>query len=253
MAIDKAIDSSKLDREMLATANAIREKGKTAAAIPWEDETGYAAPILALKGGADLNFSVVAYASEDELPETADENTIAVITSNEITSWAFSATEPENPQTGMVWFKVGTTSSTEFNALKENGIQVYPLYAKQYNGSTWVDMPAKSYQGGKWVEWWDGTLYDAGNEYVHITGGIAADSTTGLTKNATTFNIGFVGSVTGDTGVYTAKPIDITGFKTLYVTIDRVNFANNCACHMRIFKDGVEVSALNTIREAKTF
>jgi hypothetical protein len=41
----------------------------------------------------------------------------------------------------------------EFNALKNNGIQVYPLSAKQYVGGAWVDVEAKSYQGGEWVDW----------------------------------------------------------------------------------------------------
>ena len=73
--------------------------------------------------------------------------------------------------TGQVWFPVGTSSPVEFNALKKNGITVYPLSAKQYVSGAWVDKTAKSYQNDAWVDWWKGELYTAGDEWVSITGG----------------------------------------------------------------------------------
>lgn len=65
-----------------------------------------------------------------------------------------TATEPNGiADEGMVWIKIGTESSVEFNALKKNGLQVYPISAKQYIDGAWVDKAAKSYQNGEWVEW----------------------------------------------------------------------------------------------------
>lgn len=104
-------------------------------------------------GGAGLNFSVKAYASESALPSVEKENTIAVITETDITSWIFSATEPETPEEGMVWFHVGASSPVAFNALKNGGITVYPLSAKQYVSGAFVTVTAKSYQNGSWVDW----------------------------------------------------------------------------------------------------
>lgn len=81
-----------------------------------------------------------------------------------------SATNADVPN-GTVWISTGTSSSVEFNALKKNGIQVYPLTAKQYVNGAWADKAAKTYQGGAWVDWWNGELFDNGNQYDDITGG----------------------------------------------------------------------------------
>ena len=103
-------------------------------------------------GSNPLNFKVVAYATDEELTAaTPKENTIGVITSDKITSWDFNATEAETPEEGMVWFLTDAHSAVKFNALKENGIQVYPISAKQYVNGAWVEKTAKFYQGGKWV------------------------------------------------------------------------------------------------------
>lgn len=104
-------------------------------------------------GSGGLNFKIVGGTSE---PTSAKENTIWVNTDQNITSYIFSTTEPASPEDGMVWISTGTSSSAPFNALKKNGIQVYPLSAKQYIGGAWVDKTAKSYQGGEWVDW---TIY----------------------------------------------------------------------------------------------
>ena len=105
-------------------------------------------------------------------PASPKENTIWVNTDVEITSWAFSATGPENPSEGMVWISVGTSSPVAFNALKKNVIQVYPMSAKQYVSGAWVDKTAQSYQNGAWVAWVpDGSLYLEGNQCTFITGG----------------------------------------------------------------------------------
>lgn len=107
------------------------------------------------KGGYNpLNFKVVAYATEEDLnAATPKENTIGVITAVPISTWTFSATEPTEPMEGMVWIYTGATSPVAFNALKKNGIQVFPVFAKQYIGGTWVEKTEKSWQNGEWSEW----------------------------------------------------------------------------------------------------
>ena len=114
---------------------------------------GSGAVISGGEQSSELNFSVKAYASADELPSAEMENTIGVITDVEITSWIFSATEPTAHDEGMVCITTGTSSTVEFNALKKNGIEVYPLSAKQYISGAWVDKTAKSYIGGEWKDW----------------------------------------------------------------------------------------------------
>lgn len=134
-------------------------------------------------GSAGLNFSVVAYKTEEELlAATPAENTIGLITTTPIISWIFSATEPNPATPGMVWILTDRSSGVEFNALKKNGIQVYPISAKQYISGSWVDKTAKSYQGGEWVNW-AVFLYNAGNEYESITGGWQARAWSGTVNH----------------------------------------------------------------------
>lgn len=118
-------------------------------------------------GGASLNFKVVG----NPQPENPRENTIWLNTNTPIGAWYFSATQPENLAPGDVWFPVGTSSPAEFNALKKNGLQVYPMSAKQYVGGALVTVEAKIYQGSKWLDWWDGTVYHYGDSYDDFTGG----------------------------------------------------------------------------------
>lgn len=126
-----------------------------------------AVPLEGFGGGTSLNFKVVG----NPQPSSPKENTIWVDTDEEITSWFFSATEPEGTaDEGMVWISTGESSPVAFNALKKNGVMVYPIFAKQYVSGAWVDKTAKSYQGGEWVDWivW---LYNKGNEFTALTGG----------------------------------------------------------------------------------
>lgn len=122
-------------------------------------------------GGRPMNFDVKAYATEALMDaDTPKANTIGVITTTDITGWHFSATQPKNMANGEVWFSVGTSSPVEFNALKKNGIHVYPLSAKQMVSGALKNVTAKSWQGGKWVSWIR-YLYKHGDECTDITGG----------------------------------------------------------------------------------
>ena len=119
-------------------------------------------------GGAGLNFSVV---GSEAQPSGPKENMIWAITSEPVTGWIFSAEPPADPEQGLLWIQTGTASAVAFNAVKKNGIEVYPISAKQGTGTSWVDVTCKSYQSGEWVDWWNGELYDSGDEYEFVTGG----------------------------------------------------------------------------------
>lgn len=174
-------------------------------------------------GGASLNFSVKAYASDSELPSVEKENTIAVITDAEITSWIFSATQPATPSEGMVWISTGISSAIQFNALKKNGIEVYPIDAQQYTGSAWVAKTAKSYMNGAWVDWII-RLFENGWVNTDATGGING------TITSTAINFPARSIVNADSKAYTTnKAIDITNFKTI-----KAKFSSNCT-HSGIF------------------
>ncbi len=165
-------------------------------------------------GGSDLNFKVIAVASESALPTSAAENTIAVITTAAITSYVFSSTAPTPPAEGMVWFATGTNSTVGFNAVKKNGLWVYPTGCQQYVSGAWVSKTAKTYNSGAWVDWWNGDLYNSGNEYDAVTGGWGSSGS--VTKNATSITV--TGSSTFPTA-YTDNKIDLSRYSTLAINI----------------------------------
>ena len=177
-------------------------------------------------GGANpLNFVVKPYPSETELKaDKPRENTVGVITTTTMTSWVFSASEPTNPDVGMVWVCVGTSSAVEFNALKKNTLQVYPINVKQYEGGKFVDKTAFSYQNGEWVDWWNGYLYLAGNEYTNITGGWIEDSwrffnNTQAAKPTVTRHEEYIEIIQNnrDGCLRTTNKIDLTSYKKVYM------------------------------------
>lgn len=173
-------------------------------------------------GGAALNFKVVGDTSQ---PANPKENTIWVNTSTPITDWVFSATQP-SAANGRVWISTGTYSTVEFNALKKNGIQVYPLSAKQYVNGALTDVPCFIYLGGAWKELAHKLyVYNAGDQCTDVTGGwtkvegggekISFDST------KITFDYGTSGGRSA--AAYTVKKIDVSKYKTMVVTGKIIN------------------------------
>lgn len=96
--------------------------------------------------GVSLNFKIV---GGDTKPTNAEENTIWINTTTPISSWEFSATQP-SAVSGRVWISTDTFSPVEFNALKENSIQVYPISASQYVSGVWVNKDIQLYQNNEW-------------------------------------------------------------------------------------------------------
>lgn len=100
-------------------------------------------------GSGGLNFQVIGGTTA---PNNPKENTIWVNTSTEITDWVFSATQP-TAASGRVWISTGTSSSVEFNALKKNMLNVYPISVKQYISGKWTNKTAKTYLSSTWTDW----------------------------------------------------------------------------------------------------
>ena len=135
------------DSTLTNIANAVRSKtGKSGSILV----SNIANEISNISTGVELNFTVVGGTTA---PSNPVENTIWINTSTTISSWEFSATQPI-ASSGKVWICISASSTVEFNALKSNGIKVYPISAKQYVSGAWVDKTAKSYQNSRWVEWW---------------------------------------------------------------------------------------------------
>lgn len=123
-------------------------------------------PVADLRGGGGLNFSIVGGTTQP----TGKENLIWVNTNTAITSWEFSATEPTSPVEGMVWFATGTFANAPINAIKKNGIWIYPTNSSQYIGGEWANKTSKTYQNGSWIDW-ALYLYLLGDEFIDVTNG----------------------------------------------------------------------------------
>lgn len=162
-----------------------------------------------------LNFKIVGGAIQ---PGNPKENTIWVNTDTGISGWVFSATEPGSPADGMVWFATGTSNTVEFNALKKNGIQVYPISAKQYISGAWANVDAYIYQGGQWLQFSSVShylaVYDRGVENVPLT-------LTGFARKTSVLQASL--GTGGSAYIKTSSAIDITYNSTLNVTCTYLN------------------------------
>lgn len=178
--------------------------------------------IFNMLGGAGLNFKVVGGTAQ---PENQTENTIWINTDVEITGWVIGEEDPSGPVAGMVSIRSAAPSSVAFNALKKNGITVYPLSVKQFVDGVWTIKTAQIYQDGEWKSL-TVYFYKSGDEYTEITGGFSKSKSSGqgtesLTKGSDSLYLNCVGpSASGaNFTVASVNKIDVTSFDTLYVKI----------------------------------
>ncbi|MEF2837516.1 MAG: hypothetical protein U0N82_07300 [Oscillospiraceae bacterium] len=212
MANYELVNADQLDADLTSVGNAIRSKGGTSEKLSFP--SGMVSAIGAISTGVELNFDVVGGTSQ---PSNPKENMIWVNTSTTISSWVFSATQPSNPSNGMVWIPTGTSSPIEFNALKKNGIQVYPISAKQYVSGVWANVAASVYQDSAW------TVFSAEKYYLFQSGvGVSADCVYGsgeyteMTVNSSKITTE-MNDITGPIEAYlrTKNKIDLTTYSTM--------------------------------------
>lgn len=175
-------------------------------------------------GGGGLNFKIKAYASVDDLPATAKENSIAVITDNPITYWIMSDIEPVSVVAeNVVWIQTGTDSDVAFNAIKKNMFFARPMNVYQYIDGEFENKEAWIYRGNSWIQF--------SNEYLYVFNeGKDARYTDGWTYTADSYANGS-GSVSNVIYLYSGKPssgapyvhltmngsIDVSGYTKMYI------------------------------------
>ena len=172
---------------------------------------------------SDLNFKVYTVAAKPTTPGA--ENDIAIISSVPLTNWFMSPDKPSGiPRTdGDVWIQYSTQGNTK-NILKQDALMIATISAWQYVDGAWVSREAVSCHGGEWVDWIK-YLYDAGNQFVDVTGGwegkhTISGSTTSGAKLAVNDDHLTVTNVSGGSfGAVTRKKIDITGFSFIYAEV----------------------------------
>lgn len=195
-------------------------------------------------GGAGLNFDVKDYRTEGELQAAGGkENRIGVITSIPMTGWRFDANQPEDLQEGEVWISTSPFSPIKFNALKKNGVQVYPISAKQYVNGALENVDAKIFQNG---EWWGFFAYIVKNGIIYRHGfskRLRADVDVISVSQQGGYLLVENTSVNGNTaGLTTDEKVDLTEVKTIVIDIDAINAGT--AAKNAAFK-GISLLVLN--------
>lgn len=160
-----------------------------------------------------LNFKIVGGTTQ---PANPIENMIWVNTNQPITDWTFKSYEPQQKQEGLIWIETSNISNIEFNVLKKNNIDVYPLFIKQYINNTWEQKEAKIYQN-EWLTWWTGSIYDQGNENINITGGFEHNGNGTCNKGSNYITISYSG--TGKSHLHTKNKINFSVFNNLYINV----------------------------------
>lgn len=161
------------------------------------------------KGGAGLNYKVIAAASISNLPSVAKENTTAVITTEPITGWTFSAVAPALAQTGNVWFKTGNSSTAPIYLIDKNKVIVYGQRGYQYIADSWIDKDVYVRAGTDWTPW---------EEYLFKNGTHPAVEWIPSYNNTSDTYISNVMHIDRNLGGY-FTPIDLTNIDLIYANI----------------------------------
>lgn len=186
---------------------------------------------------SNLNFRVYTAAS---LPATGTENDICIISEVPMTNWVMSPDKPSGiPRSdGDVWIQYSVTGNV-FNVLKNSTMLLATISAWQYVNGAWVNAEAKSYQSGEWVDWWDGSLYDTGNQYTDYTGGWAVtyDGDASNPKYVK-FENGYIDIMDQNvtySWVETKNKINLTGKSKLKCSVSCVGMYNNSYAGFQLY------------------
>lgn len=133
-------------------------------------------------------------------------------------TYTMSFIQPNTPHEtdvddGLVWIETRTDSTVSFNALKKGVLQVYPVAVRQRVNAEWVDVDASIYQNSVWSNFWNGELFENGNQYTGTTGGWPAASGTLVSSDPY-----LLYSAGGEKLIISSgRKVDITNYSQLHV------------------------------------
>lgn len=162
-------------------------------------------------GGGGLRVAVGLTA-----PANPRENMVWVKSAQAGKRYVFAASEPGSPAEGLIWFHV-----TSVGVITQ---------ADVYVGGVWVAADTFMYLSGAWVQIatsWDGTLFDAGNQYEAVTGGYTL---TVFTLTDGELYTGFMSNKVAE--ARTVNKINVTKYNTL-----------NIKCYSNISNSGGRASS----------
>lgn len=119
---------------------------------------------------------------------------------------------------GTLWIQTGASSNMSFNALTKNGIQVYPIYAKQSINGEWVNKDMQIYQNGELTE---ATLTVVPNHTDYgstVWKGYCTSSSSNPSISVSSTSTSMTFNAYKNNGVSAAYvPVDVTGFSRMTI------------------------------------
>lgn len=183
---------------------------------------------LVRRGGVnDEELKILQYANAEELPTTAQEGSIAIITSAAIDEVYVQAETPANVAVGTLFFLAAGSDTT---LLTIDSISFYSTGAFIRTDTEWLAVDTYIFRDGAWKFVPSGQLINAGNTYGEYTGGFVSKAKQGsdsssasakapkVTYNDLGYPIVDTTSSSGSNGggvYYTANMIDLTPYKTI--------------------------------------
>lgn len=158
-------------------------------------------------GSSDVVAKIIVSTTQ---PASAKEGAIWVNSSTPLNGYAFSATQPTSPVEGMVWIETSTTHALEFEALKENSIIVHPARCWQYVSGAWASKEGQIYLDSVWAPLRT-YVFNEGVINTQLVGGINGD----IQPDHIYFYIAAINTDQGNKTYTTAKPIDLTNYKSI--------------------------------------
>lgn len=153
------------------------------------------------------------------------------------------------PEEGVVWFLADTSSIVEFNALKKNGVLIYPSICMQFVSGAWIYLNAYIYQNSSWVQFaedWDGYYFKDGDQCEDVTGGWT------ITGAEDAGAIGETLVVESDSAslvseISTNNMVDLTDVDTIYYYSPNGRGINYYGGYLQIYTETERVSQVNIV------
>lgn len=204
-------------------------------------------------GGVELNFQVLNCGSQSSLPAASEVNTIAVISDTAVTGYQFQRDMPEEAAEGLVWFCTDGESAVSFNALTENGIRVYPVYARQYAGGSWVSREAWIWQNEAWNRWPAWYLYDRGDTFPEVTGGWAVgESIADAVLEEDCMSLSTVSAAKSRTHVATQNAVDLSDYSCIRASVTVTQHSQDSSAGTTLCRLGYADAADASLAEVAT-
>ena len=195
--------------------------------LPFEAAVDIDEVVSRLEMFPQFNLNIV---GGTEAPANPEENMIWINTSVNINKITFNPVEPLVKNEGDLWIVTDTRSNAPVNLFKCQDVLFnteYPIRAQQYIDNAWVVVNGQSFINNGWQKWWNGILYDAGDEYTAVTGGW-------ITKGQATQYLAYMDVYAGEENfalTYPANKIDFTNWSRIRMTTKE---NSNGSCCMAI-------------------